>query len=567
MNGTTRMGLENQALPGDVRTWQRQLVRNILRALVVVGGIALAGASYDAWVSQQPFQIPILAGLYLFLLIVTFWSKVPYAVQAGALLAVFYFLGGFTLYLNGKDGIAFSFLLTLPFFAALFFSWPVAVGILVLALVTAIGFGWAIVAGVLVVPVSNPQAVSEWISRGTVFIMLSCLLMLAQTYLFRRLAVALAVSQDLTRALQDERRKLETQVTERTADLTRRTRYLEAISQVAQDAVTILELQELLSRVTDLISERLGFYYTAIFLLDPTGAWAELRAASGVSGQRLLTRGYRQPVGEGLVGTVVAQRVYRLASGLEPPEQLYHQELADSRSEIALPLRARGEILGVLDVHSRESDAFGEEAITALQSLADQIAVAISNARLFAQLQESAAAERRAYGELSRTAWQELLQAEHEPGFLSRESGIIPAGELWRPEMAEALAKGTVVANGRTVAVPIKVRDQVIGVVDGDKPGAAGEWTPEEIALLQLMTDQLGVALESARLYQDTQRRAAQEQAVSAVAAQLRASTDTDAILRTVAQELGQLLGASTLVHLLPEAAEVTDEGGEGAPA
>lgn len=567
MNGTTRTGLENLALPGDVQIWRRQLVRNILRALVVVGGMALVGASYDAWVSQQLFQIPILAGLYLSLLIITFGSKIPYTVQAGALLVVFYFLGGFTLYLNGKDGVAFSFLLTLPFFAVLFFSWRVAVGILVLALATVIGFGGAIVAGVLVVPVSDPQAVSEWISRGTVFLMLSSLLMLAQTYLFRRLTAALSVSQDLTRALQDERRKLETQVTERTADLTRRTRYLEAITQVAQDVVTILDLQELLSRVTDLISERLGFYHTAIFLLDSTGAWAELRAASGVGGQRLLTRGYRLPVGEGLVGTVAAQGVYRLAAEVGASEQFQRRELADSRSEIALPLRARGEIIGVLDVHSRESDAFGEEAITALQSLADQVAVAISNARLFAQLQESVTAERRAYGELSRTAWQELLRAESEPGFLSRETGITPAGDLWRPEMAEALAKGAVVANGPTVAVPIKVRDQVIGVVDGCKPGGTGEWTPDEIALLQLMTDQLGVALESARLYQDTQRRAAQEQAVGAVAAQLRASTDTDAILRTVAQELGQLLGASTLVHLLPAAAQVTDEGGEGAPA
>jgi len=567
VNGTTRTGLENLALPGDVQIWRRQLVRNILRALVVVGGMALVGASYDAWVSQQLFQIPILAGLYLSLLIITFGSKIPYTVQAGALLVVFYFLGGFTLYLNGKDGVAFSFLLTLPFFAVLFFSWRVAVGILVLALATVIGFGGAIMAGVLVIPVSNPQAMSEWISRGTVFIMLSSLLMLAQTYLFRRLTAALSVSQDLTRALQDERRKLETQVTERTADLTRRTRYLEAITQVAQDVVTILDLQELLSRVTDLISERLGFYHTAIFLLDSTGAWAELRAASGVGGQRLLTRGYRLPVGEGLVGTVAAQGVYRLAAEVGASEQFQRRELADSRSEIALPLRARGEIIGVLDVHSRESDAFGEEAITALQSLADQVAVAISNARLFAQLQESVTAERRAYGELSRTAWQELLRAESEPGFLSRETGITPAGDLWRPEMAEALAKGAVVANGPTVAVPIKVRDQVIGVVDGCKPGGTGEWTPDEIALLQLMTDQLGVALESARLYQDTQRRAAQEQAVGAVAAQLRASTDTDAILRTVAQELGQLLGASTLVHLLPAAAQVTDEGGEGAPA
>ena len=93
------------------------------------------------------------------------------------------------------------------------------------------------------------------------------------------------------------------------------------------------------------------------------------------------------------------------------------------------------------------------------------------------------------------------------------------------------------------VALPIKVRDQVIGVIDARKP-ERGDWTKEQIALLETLTEQLGVALESARLYQDTRRRAAQERLIGEVTARMRESLDIDQVLQTAAHQVGQALGA-----------------------
>jgi len=106
-----------------------------------------------------------------------------------------------------------------------------------------------------------------------------------------------------------------------------------------------------------------------------------------------------------------------------------------------------------------------------------------------------------------------------------------------------------------SMAIPIKVRGQVIGVLDAHKPAGGREWTEEERALLETLTDQLGVALDSARLYQEAERRAAQERLVGEVTAQMRQTLDVDAVLRTAAQEMRQALSLSAMtIRLTPGA-------------
>ena len=93
-----------------------------------------------------------------------------------------------------------------------------------------------------------------------------------------------------------------------------------------------------------------------------------------------------------------------------------------------------------------------------------------------------------------------------------------------------------------TVAIPIKVRDQVIGVLDAYKPSGAGMWTAEEVALLRTLNDQLGAALESARLHQETQRRAARERLTTEVTARMRETLDIETVLQTAIREIGDAL-------------------------
>jgi GAF domain-containing protein len=365
----------------------------------------------------------------------------------------------------------------------------------------------------------------------------------------RDLNDALARARRYAAELEEQRERLEETVKERTRDLTRRTRYLETTATVARDVALELDLQGLLSHVVALISERFAFYHTGIFLLDPGDEWAELRAASSAGGQRMLARRHRLQVGaEGIVGHVAGSGVHRVALDVgEDAVYFDNMDLPETRSEIALPLRVRGKIIGVLDVQSRESEAFSQEDVAVLQVLADQVAMAISNAHLFQRIDESMEAERRIYQELSRESWQELLRTQLALGFLSDARDTVPAGDLWRPEMKVALNTGqtTPGEGATTMAVPIKVRGQVIGVVDGRKPQDAGEWTQEEIELLEALTDQLNVALEGARLYQDSQRRAVREQMTREITDKMRRAVNVEGILQTAVDELFSVLGTS----------------------
>jgi GAF domain-containing protein len=244
-------------------------------------------------------------------------------------------------------------------------------------------------------------------------------------------------------------------------------------------------------------------------------------------------------------------------------------ELPDTRSEAALPLRSRGRVLGALTVQSTQPGVFNQEAVAALQTMADQVAVALDNANLFAQSQAALEALNRASAQLSRQAWTDLLKTRADLGYRSTKYGVTEAGDIWRPEMNQAFKETrTVQANQSAdgpilpLAVPIKVRGQTIGVVDTHKSSEAGDWTPEEVALLEMLAEQLGVALEGARLYQDTQLRAARERMIGEIASHMRESLDMETILRTTADEIYQALGLEEVTIRL-----VSDDDNSSAPA
>jgi GAF domain-containing protein/HAMP domain-containing protein len=357
---------------------------------------------------------------------------------------------------------------------------------------------------------------------------------------------------------------LEQRVAERTSDLEQRSAYLEASAQVAHAASTILEADELIQEVVNLVRDRFGLYYVGLFLIDEMGEWAELRAGTGEAGQHMLVQGHRLAVGgESMIGQCVARAEARIALDVgEEAVRFDNPVLPETRSEGALPLISRGRVFGAMTVQSSEPAAFDEEAITVLQAMAEQVAVALDNAYLFAEAERAVEAARRASGEASRRAWAELLRTQPVGGFHCDDRGVVSAEHIWRPEMEQAVREGRVVRAGpedgsdsesdlpsgdgarQPLAVPVVVAGKVIGVLDTYKPAEAGPWTDEEISTLESLTEQLGVSLESARLYQETQRRAAREQLVGEIAGRLRASMDPDTILKTTVQELGQVLGA-----------------------
>ena len=337
---------------------------------------------------------------------------------------------------------------------------------------------------------------------------------------------------------------LEQRVAERTAALEQRSSYLQASAEVGHAVASILDREGLSKQVVELIRDRFNLYYVGLFLLDESGEWAVLHAGTGEAGEALLTRGHRLRVGEGMIGWSVEHAEARIALDVgEDAVRLATAELPETRSEAALPLRSRGRVLGALTVQSKQPAAFDKDSLVVLQTMADQVAVALDNARLFAESQSALEAAREAYGQVTRKAWQELLRAQPGMGFRRDRQGLAPAGEIWHSQMAEVMRAGTTLSEQASMVAPIKVRGQVIGVIDAHKPEGAGGWTAEEVEVMEMLADQLGVALEGARLFREARRHAAHEEAVRRVTEEMRRGMDVEAILQTTVAELGRVLG------------------------
>jgi GAF domain-containing protein len=347
---------------------------------------------------------------------------------------------------------------------------------------------------------------------------------------------------------------LEERVAARTRDLEERAVQLRASAEVGRAIATIRDLDALLPEVTRLISERFGFYHVGIFLLDEAGQKAVLRAANSRGGKEMLEAGHSLQVGEqGIVGYVTQMGKPRIA--LDVGEDAVHFRnpyLPETHSEVALPLMLGDRILGALDVQSRETGAFDEDDVAVLQVLADQVVVAIENARLFTEMEKAVEAERRAYGEISRAAWSEILRARAIEGYYSDEGGVYALGP--HRSIPRVDDDGM-----ELLEIPVKERDVLVGTIEVRKPAGAGGWTESERELLETLAARVGAALENARLYEDSVRRTLRERMVSEISDRLRSSTDVEGVLRATVAELGRTLGALGTIRMVP-----AEDGGDG---
>lgn len=399
-----------------------------------------------------------------------------------------------------------------------------------------------------------------WASMGQAFKPIQSLTEIASTIAKGDLSLFAPVESDdefgklaqafnsMTAQLRSLINNLEHRVDDRTRDLERRTIHLKAATEVGHAVASIRDMEKLLPLITHLISERFNFYHVGIFLLDENGQYAVLRASNSAGGQRMLARGHRIAVGQGIVGYVTSARKPRIALSVDLDSLHYiNPDLPDTMSEMALPLIVGDEILGALDIQSVEKNAFSEIDIETLQSLADQVAIAILNARLLEQTRQLLEAERRAYGQISEKAWSEYLRSQQEIGFSRTGDGLFTlahddASHLSGQLVNEIAHSGNGLSDA--LLVPIEVRGHKIGLIRLMKNEQEKAWTEDEIDTIQKIAQQLGMALEGARLFGDTRRRAERERMTAQIITSIRATNDPDSILQTALQELRKALGA-----------------------
>jgi GAF domain-containing protein len=381
---------------------------------------------------------------------------------------------------------------------------------------------------------------------------------------------------EANRALEKLSASLEQRVTERTYELERRSVQLQAAAEVSRAATSILEVEELIWQVVELIQERFRLYHVGLFLLDESRRWAVYRAGAGEAGHRLREQGFRLEVGgRSMVGWCTAAAQTRVSQDVRTePIRVHNATVPRTRSEAAIPLLARGQVLGAISVQSDRLATFDREMVAALQTIADQVAIALDNARLYTESQQALEATRRAYGQLSCEAWTELLRGRTDWGYVLAHQTFVPVPKDWQPEMIETMRTGRAVvrssepvegteagdgASGPMLALPLKVRDDVIGALSFYKDSGDAAWTDDEMELLHRLVDQLGAALESAQLFQETQRRAAREQAIRNVTEGMRRSVDMETIVQSTLAELARTLGVPRAYVRLGTEAELLD--------
>ena len=345
---------------------------------------------------------------------------------------------------------------------------------------------------------------------------------------------------------------LEERVAERTRDLERRAVQLEAAAEVARGAAAIRDVGDLLDETVHLISDRFGFYHTGIFLLDKPKEYAVLQAASSEGGRRMLVRGHKLRVGEvGIVGYTADTREPRIALDVgEDAVYFDNPDLPLTRSEMALPLEVRGEVIGVLDVQSRKEAAFTHEDVEVLRTMADQIALAIENARLMEESQQALEELEMLYGERAREAWRERT-TRRRAAYRYTGVGVEPTAPTMTEEETSSPDRRPVIQEGdddRRLASPIRVRGQEIGSIVLRQDPAEEPWSEEEIELMEEVSDQIALALENARLLEEAQRRVLRERLTSEVTTRMRSSLDLESVLRTAADEMYQTLDLEEVV-------------------
>lgn len=375
------------------------------------------------------------------------------------------------------------------------------------------------------------------------------------------------ILQDLNTELQNREKELKNvqatlrqRVEERTAELEasaaqiqKRALQLEAIAYTARSAAVVKSLDELLPAVAQDIGSRFGFYHTGIFMLDEKREFAILKAASSEGGKKMLDRGYRLKVGqEGIVGHVAYSGNPRIVSNVdEDAEYFDNPDLPEANSEAILPLKFGDEIVGALDIQSKDLNAFLQEDLHIFSILADQVSIAIQNARLFEQAQRALSEAEAASSQLTGLAWKDFLETIHTRGYCY--DGI-------KPEPVRKTSKPAEDRNA--LSVPVQLRDQTIGRLKLKTPNPARKWTEDELSIIEATAERVALAIDGARLLGEAQKRAAREAFLAELAAKLGASFKLDSILRDTVEELGEALKGSTVTFQLvkPSALPTADK-------
>jgi GAF domain-containing protein len=511
--------------------WRERFLKVVLQGSCILGFIAIVLYLFSP--SSSLYKVLAVA-TYGILVLVTLFESLSYRIRAGLFLFLLFFAAFSSLI---DYGIADASLLFLGFIvmAGLLFSPRTGLySIIAITLLIILVFGWS----------RTPFADAARLTA--ILLVVSTIIAIGLHTFQNEFRRTQGTVQKTLDELREERSLLGQRVEERTAGLMRKTEQLRATSYIARKTAEVQDLATLLDTVAHLVTDQFGFYHTGIFLINESGSQVVLQAASSEGGLRMVERGHSLSVGtQGIVGYVAGQKKPRIASDVGVDAIFFNNpDLPLTRSEVALPLMIRNRVLGVLDIQSDKPQAFSPDDIDILQTLSDQIAIAIENTRLLDETQAAIMQLEALTSMHTQEAWDQKLRDQ------GRAFTYTPLG---------LRAEKTPQNSDNAISASIILRGRKIGTISIARKGDT-KWSRLDEGLLAEVASQVGLAVDNIRLLEEATLRARQEQTVGKLAAQFSQSLDLDTLLQTAARELGQLPDVSEVSVILGQQGEATSQ-------
>jgi GAF domain-containing protein len=506
----------------SIRKLREQLLNPLLISGTILGTVLLFLALIPAFQKGLTALTVIYTTIYVWLLIITIVRRTPYVLRAGSMLLFLYALGILNLATSGLNIDAGLFFLAFITMTALLIGLRAGIGVLLLSGITITSFAYFVVGGNIQLDLGlsqkNPML---WIIGGTILLMIGLILMISVMVLIQGLQSNLSNSIELTKELEQEQVTLR----QRTLDLEHRSFQIRTAGDITRVISAFLDPKRLPQKVADLLRERFNLYYVGVFLHDEHKNFAILHAGTGEIGQKMISENYKVAIGESsVVGRAIAHREPQIVHNDEASAaQSDPVDLPLFRSEVAIPIISSDQVLGALYIQSNEATAFDEGDVAVYQGISDMLAIALENARLFEESERSLSELRTTQRSYTAGAWLEAAQDHIDYEFIADSGMSTKEGE------------------GSAINVPLILREQIIGQINME---GQQDWTPEERTLIEAVATQAALAMENARLLEESRQTALRERLAAEITGKVWSSPNTELILQTAIKELGRALHA-----------------------
>lgn len=557
-NAVTNTSREEQPQNFSRLQEQRETILTWLMGLILILGSAMAFLNTSQFIRAKNYAFLIVAwgsiAYLVTIIILGYFGKTSYLLRAISSVVMAYLIAVLSFDNYGLVGDARSWLILFVVLTAVLLGIRASIIANIISFITFLGAGYLITNEILVakeqIGVDYNLATNAWVTAGITLVFINVILSVGVNALLRGLERSISdleasfkKSNTLSQELQTGNEILE----DRTKSLEKRLTQIRNAAEITRTMSAILDPEELMQKVANLVQKAFDLYYVGIFTTDDHRRYANLAAGSGEPGKNMVAEGHRLAVGgSSMVGWATAHGQPRIALNVDQESiRFKNPHLPLTRSELALPITIGSETIGAMSVQSVNPAAFDEDDITMLQSISDSLGIAMDNARLFQQFEQS-------LGEI-----QQLNRR-----YLAESWGNIWAEKEQSPDTEFVTDQEGIGEDTQELNVPLVLRgDQVIGNISFDTEQT--ELSPDDKEFLEAITNQAALALESARLLDEANKRVEQERALRDLTTRFSQTLDFDTLLQTVVKEIGQLpMVRQASIHVVPPKEE-TENGNE----